>query len=207
MRVMRLRELIFVVCMLAVVGGQVGRAAQGQGPGPGPVPRGMSPVPIDPIITTRIESLLWTPNQMVIADYYWIDMRFGPNLRVDAVVVLGPESRVLGKGLRVQVRDPESRGRQDGTSFVDYDELVQLSRALGTMSERAERWTHDDRRATELFFTTAGGFRIAIRQSARVPRAFISTGLFDPVATSLDINDLPTLKNAFDQAITLLNSK
>jgi len=198
---MRLREFSVVVCAVAVIAaGQVGVAGQVQGPRP-------LPAAIDPIITTRLESLLATPNQVVIADYYWIDMRFGPNLRVDAVVVLSPDARVLGKGLRVQVRDPESRGRQDGTSFIDYDELVMLSRALGTIVERAERWTHDDRRATELFFTTMGGFRLAVRQSARVPRAFISTGLFDPVVTSLDINDLPTLKSAFDQALTLLNSK
>ena len=201
MPVMRLREFSVVVCAVAVIAaGQVRVAGQVQGPRP-------LPAAIDPIITTRLESLLATPNQVVIADYYWIDMRFGPNLRVDAVVVLSPDARVLGKGLRVQVRDPESRGRQDGTSFIDYDELVMLSRALGTIVERAERWTHDDRRATELFFTTMGGFRLAVRQSARVPRAFISTGLFDPVVTSLDINDLPTLKSAFEQALTLLNSK
>lgn len=201
MPAMRLREFSIVVCTVAVVAaGQVRAAGQVQGLRP-------LPAAIDPIITTRLEALLATPNQMVIADYYWIDMRFGPNLRIDAVVVLSPDARVLGKGLRVQVRDPESRGRQDGTSFIDYDELVMVSRALGTMVERAERWTHDDRRATELFFTTMGGFRLAVRQSARVPRAFISTGLFDPVVTSIDINDLPTLKSAFEQALTLLNSK
>ena len=204
---MRLRGFDLVVCIIAaVVAGSVPAAGQVRVSGPAQVARAV-PVPIEPIITTRIESLLWTPNQVVVADYYWIDMRFGPNLRIDAVVVLGPEARVLGKGLRVQVRDPESRGRQDGTSFIDYEELVGLSRALGTMIERTERWTHDDRRATELFFTTAGGFRLAIRQSARIPRAFLSTGLLDPVVTSLDVLELPTLKQAFEQALTLLNSK
>ena len=56
-------------------------------------------------------------------------------------------------------------------------------------------------------FTTAGGFRLAIRQSARIPRAYLSTGLLDPVVTSLDLNELPTLKDAFDQALAILNSK
>jgi hypothetical protein len=165
-------------------------------------------VPIDTIIPTRLEALLATPNVLLVADYYRIDMRFGPNLRIDAVIVVeAGDARTRTKGLRVQVRDPESRGRQDGTSYMDFDELVRLTRALGSMSELVERWTHDDRQATELTFTTTGGFRLAIRQSARVPRAYLSTGLLDPVVTSIDILELPTLKHAFDQALALLNSK
>ena len=88
------------------------------------------------------------------------------------------------------------------------DELTTLSRALTSMAELAEKWTgHDDRRATELSFTSAGGFRLAIRQSARLPRAYLSTGLLDPVATSIDISELGTLKVAFDEALAILHSK
>jgi hypothetical protein len=75
------------------------------------------------------------------------------------------------------------------------------------MAELATNWTHDDQQATELSFTTTGGFRLAIRQSARVPRAYLSTGLIDPVVTSIDVAELPTLKQAFDQALAILNSK
>ena len=75
------------------------------------------------------------------------------------------------------------------------------------MSELAAKWTHDDRQATELTYTTEGGFRLAIRHSARIPRAFLSTGLLDPVVTSIELAELPTLKQAFDQALALLNSK
>jgi len=40
------------------------------------------------------------------------------------------------------------------------------------MAEQTEKWTgHDDRRATELSFTSAGGFRLAIRQSAMIGAA------------------------------------
>lgn len=163
---------------------------------------------VEPVIPTRIESLLATPNLMLVADYYRIDMRFGPSLRVDALVVVdAADSRTRMKGLRVQVRDPQSRGRQEGTSFIDADELAGLSRALSSMAELAARWTHDDRQATEMAFTTAGGFRIAIRQSARIPRAYLSTGLLDPVVTSIDLADLPSIQHAFDQAIALLNGK
>jgi hypothetical protein len=169
--------------------------------------RGSIAVAVEPIIPTRIEALLATPNLVLAADYYWIDLRFGPNLRMDALIVEDVESRARLKGLRVQVRDPENRRRQDGTSYLDLDELTNLSRGLTSMAERAERWNHDDRRATEMSVTTNGGFRLAIRQSARIPRAYLSTGLLDPVVTSIDLADLPALKHALDQALSILNSK
>jgi hypothetical protein len=201
MRALLLRGFTFAALALAVAGSQPApTSAQMRGL------RSLA-VPVDPLITTRIESVLAAANVVVIADYYRIDTRFGPNIRIDALVVdvLDPRTRV--KGLRVHVRDPENRNRQEGTSFIDLDELIALSRALPSMAERASSWTHDDRLATELTFTTGGGFRLAIRQSARVPRAFLSTGLLDPVVTSFDIADLATLQSAFDQALTILNSK
>lgn len=148
---------------------------------------------LDPLIATQVEALLAAPNTLLVTDYYYIDTSFGPNLRIDAVIVEAIGSPVRAKGLRVQVRDKENRSRQEGTSYMDLDELTTLSSALTSMAERAEKWTgHDDRRSTELSFTSAGGFRLAIRQSARLPRAYLSTGLLDPVATSIDISELGT---------------
>ena len=162
---------------------------------------------LEQLILTRIESLLATPNLVLVADYYRVDMRFGPNLRIDAVIVDAVDTRTRLKGLRVQVRDPENRSRQEGTSFIDIDELTRLSRAMTSVSELAVKWTHDDRHATEMTFTTTGGFRFAIRHSARIPRAFLSTGLLEPVVTSIELAELPTLKQAFDEALAILNRK
>jgi hypothetical protein len=201
MRALFLRELTFVALALAFVASHAPRA-WAQAPGQ----RSLA-VAVEPVTPTIIESLLATPNLVLVADYYRIDMRFGPNMRLDAVIVEAIDSRTRVKGVRVQVRDPESRSRQEGTSFIDLDELTKLSRGLGVMAELAEKWTHDDRQATELSFTTVGGFRLAIRQSARVPRAYLSTGLLDPVVTSIGVLELPTLKQGFDQALAILNSQ
>jgi hypothetical protein len=201
MRALVLRGFTFVALPLAFVAGHQTRPGA-QTPGP----RSLA-VAAEPMTPTTIESLLATSNVVLVSDYYRIDMRFGPNVRIDAVVVEAIDSRTRVKGLRVQVRDPDNRSRQDGTSFIDIDELIKLSRGLTSMVELAEKWTHDDRQATELSLTTAGGFRLAIRQSARVPRAYLSTGLLDPVVTSIDLLELPTLKQAFDQALAILNSK
>ena len=201
MRALLLRGSTFVALALAFASSQPAPAsAQMRGA------RSLA-VPFDPIITTRIESVLAAPNVLLVADYYRIDMRFGPNIRIDALVVDELQSKARVKGLRVQVRDPENRSRQEGTSYIDVEELIALTRALPSMAQKASSWTHDDRLATELTFTTGGGFRIAIRQSARVPRAFLSTGLLDPVVTSIDLAELPTVQQAFDQALTILNSK
>ena len=201
MRALFLRGFTFVALPLAFGASHPARA-WAQAPGSRPFA-----LAVEPVIPTRIESLLATPNVVLVADYYRIDTRFGPNMRIDAVIVEAVDSRTRVKGLRVQVRDPETRGRQEGTSFIDLDELTRLSRALTSMEEQAAKWAHDDRQATELSFTTAGGFRLAIRQSARIPRAYLSTGLMDPVVTSIEVAELPTLKQAFDQALAILNSK
>jgi hypothetical protein len=201
MRASFLRGFTFVALALGFVASDPARVL-GQGPGQRPLP-----LALEPVIPTRIEALLATPNVVLVADYYRIDMRFGPSLRIDAVIVEAVDSRTRVKGLRVHVRDPENRNRQEGTSYIDLEELTQLSRGLGAMADLAAKWTMDDRQATELSLTTNGGFRLAIRQSARVPRAFLSTGLLDPVITSMDLAELPTLKQAFDQALAILNSK
>ena len=201
MRALVLRDFTVVALSLAFVAALHTRASA-QTPGP----RSLA-VAGEPIMPTRIESLLAASNLVLVSDYYRVDMRFGPNLRIDAVVVEAIDSRTRLKGLRVQVRDPDNRSRQDGTSFIDIDELIELSRGLSSIAALAEKWTHDDRQATELSLTTAGGFRLAIRQSARIPRAYLSTGLLDPVVTSIDLLELPTLKQAFDQALAILNSK
>jgi hypothetical protein len=202
MRALVLRDLTAgILSLVFLLGTPASVAAQRRDP------RGV-PIVLDPLIATRVEALLAEPNTVLVTDYYYVDTRFGPNLRIDAVIVeaIGSPARV--KGLRVQVRDNGNRSRQEGTSYMDLEELTTLSRALTSMADLAEKWTsQDDRRASELTFTSAGGFRLAIRQSARLPRAYLSTGLLDPVATSIDITELGTLKVAFDEALAILNGK
>jgi hypothetical protein len=204
MRAMFLRVLavgVLAVALFAVL------PAQLRGQRQPAAPRGVT-LAVEPIIATKIEALLATPNAVLVADYYHVDMRFGPSLRIDAMIVEAPGEQTRQKGLRVQVRDNANRSRQEGTSYMDIDELTRLVRGLASMAELAAKWTGaDDRRATELSFTSAGGFRLAIRQSARLPRVYLSTGLLDPVVTSIELVELETLKQAFEQALAILNDK
>ena len=202
MRAVFVRVFTFVALPLTLVASRPARACAQPA-----VQRGLA-LAVEPIIPTRIEALLATPNVVIVTDYYRIDMRFGPSMRIDAVIVEAVDPPRRLRGVRVQVRDNENRSRQEGTSFLDIEEVTKLSRALTSMADLAAKWTgQDDRQATELSFTSAGGFRLAIRQSARIPRAFLSTGLIDPVVTSIEVAELVILKQAFDQALSILNSK
>lgn len=200
MRVLLHRALTFVALPLTLIANQpAGASAQS-------LARPSLPFVILP--ATKVEALLATPNIALATDYYRIDMRFGPNVRIDAVVVATVDSQTRARGLRIQVRDEENRNHQEGTSFLDMEELVSLSRALTPMAELAAKWTgHDERRAMDVSFTSGGGFRLAIREFGRVQRAYLSTGLTDTVVTSIDVRDLVTLKQAFDQALEILNGK
>src|SRR5688500_195844 len=90
-----------------------------------PVTRRLT-VAVEPVIATKIAALLAAPNAVLVTDYYRIDMRFGPSMRIDAIVVEAVDTRTRVKGLRVQVRDKENRSRQEGTSYIDIDELTKL---------------------------------------------------------------------------------
>lgn len=201
MRALLRRLLIVAALPLILLAAPEGAAAQL------PSQRNLA-LAVEPVIPTKIELLLATADVVLVTDYYRIDMRFGPSMRIDAVIVEAVDTQARLKGLRVQVRDTENRSRQEGTSYLDLDEVQKLSRALTSMADLATKWTgNDDRQATELTFTSAGGFRLAIRQSARIPRAYLSTGLIDPVVTSIDVSELSTLKHAFDEALAVLARK
>ena len=202
MRVLCLRALTFVVIPLSLVTARPVRVAAQS-----PQPRS-STVFVEPLLRTKIEALLALPNVTLATDYYRIEMRYGPDVRIDAVVVEALNSDRRAEGLRIQVRDEANPNRLAGTSFLDFEEIASFSRALTSISEQSAKWTgKDDRRANELSFTSAGGLRLVVNSFGRAQRLFLSTGLTDPVVTSLDITELITLKQALDQALALLNSK
>src|SRR5262245_5710341 len=121
MRVLCLRALTFVVIPLSLIIARpaplVAQAPQQRG----------STVFVEPVLRTKIESLLALPNVTLATDYYRIEMRFGPDVRIDAVVVEALNSDMRAEGLRVQVRDEANPSRFAGTSFLDFEEIVGFS--------------------------------------------------------------------------------
>ena len=201
MRAPFLRAIAFAALTLIFAASQFTPASAQQ-----PAPRIVALI-VPPEIHTRIEAFLATPGAMLATDYYSIEMRFGPSVRIDAVVVTDVHTKTRVRGLRVQVRD-EGASHFESVSFLDLEEIEGLSRALSSMADLTAKWTgHDDRRATDLSFASTGGLRVDVHQSGRVQRIFLSTGTADPITTSFDVSDIYTLKQAFDQGLALLNSK
>ena len=87
MRAVFVRVFTFVALPLTLVAGRPGLACAQPA-----VQRGLA-LAVEPVIPTRIEALLATPNVVIVTDYYRIDMRFGPSMRIDAVVVEAVEPR------------------------------------------------------------------------------------------------------------------
>ncbi len=167
---------------------------------------------VDNELHTRIERLLASPDTLLQTDYYHIDMRFGPNVRLDAVIVTALDTSARIQGLRVQVRDPDKAKQFEATTYLDLDEVERFSRAISVITDVGGKWSvHDERRATDLSFTSNGGLRLSLYQSdfqaGRVQRATLSTGVNDPVTTQIDLAELPTLKQGVDQALAWLKVK
>src|SRR5690349_21717961 len=66
-----------------------------------------------PDVRTKLEFALTTPNSLIVADYHQIDFRFGPNVRIDAVIVRVGAGREPLRGLRLQVPDDRRAGNPE----------------------------------------------------------------------------------------------
>jgi len=204
MRAFLLRALAFALLLFAAAIAQPVRLTAGQQPLQ-QLPNGFA---IVPDVRTRVEAALTTSTALVVADYHRIDFRFGPNVKIDTVTVRVGSAPDLVRGLRVQVPDEKRGPDYDRSSYVDFEEIGPLSESLTLMTDLVKQWTGiDDRRATTLTFTSAGGLRIEIREFGRVQRGLLFTGLVEPVVTTFDLADLTALRQAVDQAWTALRSR
>jgi len=203
MRVVSLRSLVIVsVIALGAALPPKGVVAQQRPPqvSPGLV--------VVPDVRTKLEFALTTPNALVVADFHRLDFRFGPNVRIDAVLVrVGPGQEPV-RGLRLQVSDDQRAGNPERSSYLDVEEIGGLSEALMSMADLVRSWSAgDDRKMTTLSFTSVDGLRIEVRESARVQRGFLYTGIVDPVVTPFELSDLTALKQAFDEALAYLRRR
>jgi hypothetical protein len=159
---------------------------------------------------TRLEQLLASPDQLLVKDYYRVEDRLGSSTTMQAMVVTAagqPGARL--RGVRVDVRDRSTQGERASTSFLDFEELEPLSRALAAMTERSETWkgAGQETQVTETEFMSIGGFSIGLRQDWQAQHAFVSSGFLDPVRVRIEISDFYKAKGMVDQALGILRSK
>ena len=200
----RLALVAFIAASIAVP--PIDLVAQVRAPQrPVQVPAGMV---VTPDVRTRLEFALTTPNQLIVADFHQIDFRFGPGVRIDAVLVRVGTSQEIVRGLRLQVTDTQRAGNPERSSYVDAEEIASLASALAGMVDLVKNWSAgSEQKMTALSYQSIDGLRIEIRESLRLQRGFIITGVVDPVVTPFELADLTSLKQAIDQAATFLRGK
>ena len=199
---MKTRVVPFAVpatALLLLLAGQLHLVAQQPG-----APAGL----LEP--QTRLERFLAAPDLLLVKDYYRVEDRLGTTTTMLAMVVTAagqPVSRV--RGVRVDVRDRSNQGERASTSFLDFEELEPLSRALASMTERSETWkgAGQETQLTETQFTSIGGFSVGLRQDWQAQHAFVSSGFLDPVRVRIEISDFYKAKGMVDQALATLQRK
>ena len=155
---------------------------------------------------SKIETLLATPNALIIQDTYRVGVRTNFGMTVTAIVVSrDPSDGGRLKGLRIDLSGT-SRDRI-GETYLDIEEAAGLSRSLGVMMDIVTNDTRDDRRSTHVSFTTLGGFGVFLRHDARGRHVQLVSGGTDAIRTSIEMTDLGNVKSLVDDAIALLASK
>jgi hypothetical protein len=155
---------------------------------------------------TKLESFLANRGTLLVKDFYELGRVGGMSL--DAVVLTEPgqeERRV--RGVRIEVTE-YGRVERSSTSFLDLEEIEDLSKALSYMSELATKWAAVEKQEyTEVQFATKGDFRIGFFQRKRDQRAFASSGSIGMVSTFVGVSDLAKAKDLVDKAAALLKTK
>jgi len=174
--------------------------------------RGVPPAPLYTQMLeppTKIEALLARTGTIVIRNFYRVGNRVTMGATIDAVVVSEPgrEDRRL-RGLRVSVRETVGGAERSSTSFVDMEELAGLSQAVTELAGIAAKWNgREEEHFIDAQFTTIGGLAIGFAQDRRVQKAFIQSGLIEPVRTPIEIQDLLRTRDMIDEAIAVLRTK
>ncbi len=177
---------IRVVSMVAICG----FAAAGQRPGP----QFRRPVcePIEP--RTKLEALDWSYERVLVKGFSQIAIvgARGANIRVDAVDLKDADSGVRAMGLVIGLTET-SENPHENRSFVDYDEIDKLLRAIDAVARANESITK--LASFEARYRTPGDFEVSVfRQSRSGAAVSISSGVCDRVTGVLTLDDLDRLK-------------
>jgi hypothetical protein len=163
-----------------------------------------------PLPQSKIEVLLASPDALLVKDLYRVDdvVTTSLGMTVDVVIVSSKTPALRSeRGVRIELRDNMGRDASS-VSYLDREEVVALSQALGEMTDLATGWsTRDGARAIEAAFTSIDGFTVSFHQDARNQRAFLTSGFVDPVRRSFSVADLATVKVAIDQAVAILQAR
>jgi hypothetical protein len=192
------RLTIFVLAMLVVFCG----SAFAQRPGP-QFRRPLACEPLEP--RTKLEAIEWGYERVLVKGFSQIAVlnARGADVRIDAVELKDTEAATRAIGLVIALRESGENPREN-RSFVDYEEIDRLLKAIDTVARVNESVTKLS--GFEARYRTQGDLEINVfRQSRSGAAVTLTSGTCDRVTATLTLDELDRLKAHVVEAKTRLD--
>jgi len=187
------RLIVFALVMLTLFSG----SALAQRPGP-QFRRPLACEPLEP--RTKLEAIDSGYETVLIKGFSQIatlDVR-GGDIRVDAVDLKEVSASRRAIGIVVSLKESAERPREN-RSFIDYEEIDRLVRALESVARVNE--TATKLTGFEARYRTLGELEITVfRQGRSGTAASMSTGICDKITVFLPLDELERLKGIILEA-------
>ena len=160
---------------------------------------------------TQLEAFLTQKGILLIKEFYdlgTVPGMYGSEAHFVAVVIYEPgrENQKV-KGLKIEITSG-GRFEKKESSFLDQEELQELSDAIQYMIRLALEWQGNNRNYTEVVYSTKGDFSIGFFQNGLRQTAFASSGRISKVVCFFSqVQELKKVKSLVDNAQDLLATK
>lgn len=162
--------------------------------------------------TTKLETFLAKKGMLIVKEFNElgkVGVGGTGKISVNALVAYRPgEESQRVRGLIIEVTEPTtSVYARSNTSFVDPDEIEDLSKAIAYMVDLSEKWKNIDKEYSEVIFFTKGDFRIGFYQKGTKQRVVASSGYIGKRACELSMEHLTSIKAFVDNGAEVLKGK
>lgn len=192
------RLTIFVLATMLVLCS----AAFAQRPGP-QFRRPLACEPLEP--RTKLEAIEWRYERVLVKGFSQIAVLpvRGADVRIDAVELKDTDAATRAIGLVIALRESGENPREN-RSFVDYEEIDRLLKAMDTVGRVSESVTKLT--GFEARYRTLGDLEVVVfRQSRSGVAVSLSSGTCDRVTAVLTLDELDRLKAHIVEAKTRLD--
>ena len=128
---------------------------------------------------TKLEIFLAKKGTLIVKDFYKLGGMtgiFNSDVSFDALFIYEPGKETESiSGLRAKVHEGE-RLEKEEISFLDFEEVESLSKALQYLINLAFQWANEEKEYTEVIFSTKGNFQVGFYQKGKEQNAFVKSG-------------------------------
>jgi hypothetical protein len=160
---------------------------------------------------TKLEAFLAEKGELIVKDFYnlgQINGKYGSQIKLDAMVIYKPgEETSKVRGLRIEITEGGEYA-QSNTSFLDLEEMDELSKAISYMVDLMTKWQNVNKQYTEVIFSTKGDFQIGFYQKGTEAFSFSSCGYIQKASCYFSsMAALNSIKISIDKGTELLSEK